>query len=126
MTLAPLPEVNYVVVEAVNNWLYTRGEKRRPKNALVLWLVVKLYQTRTPWPSARVIADHLGVSESLVNVTLSRRRHAEGMIAVVVETKYGQREWMVTTERHIEPCDELIKVVVDAEKEWEHHHHLPA
>jgi len=111
-----LPEIRDEEITAVTEWLQSRERtQRRPEaTAKLLILAVKLYRTRTPWPTRPAIAEHLGVSLPLVDVAISQRR-AEGLIKVVIETTQGhvRQRKSVITHKFIEPCEELAQIVAD-------------
>ena len=108
------------MIEKVTDWLYNQERmQRRPEaTAKLLVLVCNLYRRRIPWPTRPAVAQALGVSMPLIDVAISQRR-AQKLIEVVIETKQGhvKQRASVITEKYIEPCAELLKVVEDAEKE---------
>lgn len=116
----PLPVIDPHAVVAVTEWLFSRETmQRRPEaTAKLLVLAVKLHQIRRPWPTRPAVAGHLGVSLPLVDVAISQRR-ASGLLKMVIETTRGhvKQRASVVTQRFLEPSDELIKVVEDAERE---------
>lgn len=114
-----LPVVTEYETRALAEWLHSREQmQRRPEaTAKVLILAVKLARANLPWPTRQEVAQHLGVSRPLVDMVLSQRT-ATSHLEVVIVTTMGNvaKRPSVRRERHVKPCDDIIKVVTNAER----------
>jgi hypothetical protein len=86
--------------------------------AKFLVFCVILHDAGEPFPPRRDVAQHLGVSIPLIDTALSQRQGTKH-ISIRLEFTQGNVRRRVSTVRHrmIEPCEELIRLVHQAEAE---------
>lgn len=112
----PLPPVSEAVADAVAGWLQSHeGMQRRPVGtAKVPVLAVLLNREKRPWPIRREVADHLGVSQPLVDMVVSQRS-ASGHFELLVKSRRGFVERRsAIRERFIVPSQAVIEAVEKA------------
>jgi hypothetical protein len=115
-----LPRPSEHAVRAVMTWLQEEEPIMRPPVATAKFLVfcVILHDAGEPFPPRRDVAQHLGVSIPLIDTALSQRQGTKH-ISIRLEFTQGNVRRRVSTVRHrmIEPCEELIRLVHQAEAE---------
>jgi hypothetical protein len=115
-----LPRPSDHAVRAVMTWLQEEEPIMRPPVATAKFLVfcVILHDAGEPFPPRRDVAQHLGVSIPLIDTALSQRQGTKH-ISIRLEFTQGNVRRRVSTVRHrmIEPCEELIRLVHQAEAE---------
>lgn len=117
-----LPPLDPYLVDAIVDWMVSlKAMQRQPeKTAKLLLLVVLLHRKRQPWPTSPTIMAHCGVSKPTVHLFKSQRQ-AEGLIEAVVKTEPGKvsQRASVVTRVYLQPCEELDRVVKNAERRIE-------